>query len=243
MTKAPLTARNAEIRTATVEMKTLTITGKQVTLAVYRQIPEKSIVGSDGDLAGEPWGWVNHCPDKSCKNSGPHRHFIWRDSDQLRRATHSQPTQTPEQPVSVDSDLIRPWLTRAALAGWHPNSPELAQYGCLTVPFDSGTAEIYGGDLTAVPGLWTYLWPSSGNWSMLRDRFPDLSQIQLMEMAANDQRQLALARIQANADGLPPAADLTARIEAQIGQVVARRTQQCRVWRSLLDLPRLFIAI
>jgi hypothetical protein len=44
MVTKPLTVHNAEIRTAAVEVNTLTISGKQVTLAVFRQLQEEPIV-------------------------------------------------------------------------------------------------------------------------------------------------------------------------------------------------------
>ena len=39
----PLTTHNAEIKTATVEIRSLTVSGKQVTLAVFRQLREESL--------------------------------------------------------------------------------------------------------------------------------------------------------------------------------------------------------
>uniref|UniRef100_UPI00056CBB60 hypothetical protein n=1 Tax=Streptomyces exfoliatus TaxID=1905 RepID=UPI00056CBB60 len=63
MTKQ-LTTQNATITTATVEVKTLTISGKQVTLAVFRQLREQPLIAQDGTLNGEPWGIVNYPPDK-----------------------------------------------------------------------------------------------------------------------------------------------------------------------------------
>lgn len=39
-----LTVHNATITTAAVEVKTLTISGKQVTLAVFRQLREEQLI-------------------------------------------------------------------------------------------------------------------------------------------------------------------------------------------------------
>jgi hypothetical protein len=92
---AQLTVHNAEIATAAVEIRTLTISGKQVTLAVFRQIPEKALYGVVED--GQIWGFVNYCPGKTCstwvdgwgdrRDRGPHRHVIWQDGQELCRAT------------------------------------------------------------------------------------------------------------------------------------------------------------
>ena len=88
-----LTVHNAEIHTATVEIKTLTISGKQVTLAVFRQLPEKPLINDDGTLNGIPWGRVNYHPDKKGCDSltrvhrYAHRHVVWQRGTELLRAT------------------------------------------------------------------------------------------------------------------------------------------------------------
>lgn len=101
MTKQ-LTIHNAQIATATVEVKTLTISGKQVTLAVFRQLQEKQLVTTDGVFAGLPWGRVNYHPDKiqetawdrkpvGCESTGMHLHVVWQDGGELRRALVRKP--------------------------------------------------------------------------------------------------------------------------------------------------------
>lgn len=87
-----LTPQNATITTATVEVKTLTIGSKQVTLAVYRQLQEQRMAGG-----GAIWGRVNHCPDSTCKQPArdrnlfgawpDHCHIIWQHGSELRRTT------------------------------------------------------------------------------------------------------------------------------------------------------------
>lgn len=83
-----LTAENAIIRTATVEVKTLTISGRQVTLAVFRQLPEASIIewqdGYPVALKGIPWGRINYHPDK-CEDSSSHFHIVWQYDQTLYR--------------------------------------------------------------------------------------------------------------------------------------------------------------
>lgn len=80
-----LDVHTAELITAAVEVKTLTIRGKQVTLAVFRQLEEKLLLLEDGSLAGVPWGRVNYHPDK-CADTGAHMHVVWQDGSELRRA-------------------------------------------------------------------------------------------------------------------------------------------------------------
>ena len=87
MTKSSLTVHNAEIRTATVEIKTLTVSGKQVTLAVFRQLVNDWLVDNQGNFQGTPWGVVNYCPDKWCSAFGDgHQHVVWQDGTDLRRS-------------------------------------------------------------------------------------------------------------------------------------------------------------
>ncbi|MCW2899693.1 MAG: hypothetical protein JWO67_1958 [Streptosporangiaceae bacterium] len=80
-----LTTQNATITTAAVEVKTLTISGKQVTLAVFRQLPEHPLIAEDGTLNGVTWGHVNYHPDK-CGDAPAHWHIVWQHGAELLRA-------------------------------------------------------------------------------------------------------------------------------------------------------------
>ncbi|KQZ07264.1 hypothetical protein AB0K86_33035 [Streptomyces clavifer] len=90
MTGKQLMARNATITTASVEVKTLTIKGKQVTLAVFRQLKDEPLIAEDGTLLGEPWGIVNYHPDK-CADAPEHLHVVWQKDDALRRSAVQMP--------------------------------------------------------------------------------------------------------------------------------------------------------
>lgn len=82
-------AHEASISTATVEVKTLTIKGRQLTLSVFRQIVREPIIVESADgvkLAGQPWGRVQYHP-APCDNKGDtHLHVIWQKGGELRRA-------------------------------------------------------------------------------------------------------------------------------------------------------------
>jgi hypothetical protein len=80
-----LTVHNAQVSTASVQIKTLTISGKQVTLAVFRQLREEPLIAEDGTLNGTPWGTVNYHPGK-CGNAEPHWHVVWQRGDELLRS-------------------------------------------------------------------------------------------------------------------------------------------------------------
>lgn len=87
---AKLTVQNAEIKTAAVEIRTLTISGKQVTLAVFRQLREEPLIAEDGALNGDPWGIVNYHPDK-CGDGDSHIHVVWQRGPELLRARVNAP--------------------------------------------------------------------------------------------------------------------------------------------------------
>jgi hypothetical protein len=81
-----LTVQNAQVSTATVEIKTLTVSGRQVTLALFRQFIEAPLIAKDGKLAGVAWGTVNYHPDNNCRDDPPHWHVVWQLDDELRRS-------------------------------------------------------------------------------------------------------------------------------------------------------------
>src|SRR5687768_4856488 len=87
MTVRQISAHEAVVKTATVEVKSLTISGKQVTLAVFRQLIDDDIIDVSGDtpvLRGPAWGSVNYHPDK-CGEASEHLDVVWQDGDALRR--------------------------------------------------------------------------------------------------------------------------------------------------------------
>lgn len=99
-----LTTQNATITTAAVEVKTLTISGKQVTLAVFRQLKEEPLIAEDGTLNGEPWGVVNYHPDK-CGDAPKHSHVVWqKGSDLCRSRVSAVPGFDYVTPTGATSD-------------------------------------------------------------------------------------------------------------------------------------------
>lgn len=79
-----LTGQNAIVRTAAVEIKTMHIGNKQVTLAVFRQLKDEDIIDvQTGQLKGVPWGTVNYFWGE-CKE-GTHLHVVWQKGTDLRR--------------------------------------------------------------------------------------------------------------------------------------------------------------
>lgn len=129
----PLTIHNAQVATATVAIRTLTITGKQVTLAVFRQLLEEQ------PPTGMPltafWGRVNYCPDKKClvdsqdgwgrdrKVEAPHLHLVWQKDSELRRVT----IHRPRRPSDYAYDYERAWNSFQRLSSWYAALESLPQ--------------------------------------------------------------------------------------------------------------------
>src|SRR5688572_10434338 len=87
-------ADTASIETVTVTINTLTISGKQVTLDVFRQLQDAVLINHDGSLAGPRWGMVNY-HQESCDQLAMHVHVVWQLGDQLRQDTVQPPRWEP----------------------------------------------------------------------------------------------------------------------------------------------------
>lgn len=91
-----LNTQNAEITTVVVAVETITISGKQVTQSVFKQLYEGRLF-TGTQQQGTPWGIVNYCPTSDCKASGrelalygplpTHIHVVWQVGEELRRTT------------------------------------------------------------------------------------------------------------------------------------------------------------
>jgi hypothetical protein len=174
MLHRPLTVLNAEIKTAAVEIRTLTVGGKQVTLAVFRQLHEEKLVNRDGTLNGTPWGIVNYHPDKcgDLADYAPHIHVVWQRGTDLLRSTVWLPQDTPKNfncgfdstfysvngdaalTFSVYRDIkegrLPPSLTLAALDDYFPTKFVCAAPGLSKLCFNSVQ--------TARPGIAQAAW-------------------------------------------------------------------------------------
>ncbi len=91
--------KDAQIKTVSVDIKALTINGKQMTLAVYRQLDQLE-PSLDTDIV---WGRVNYC-NKECPVILPtfrhekkypieHMHFVWQRENSLYRWTLEKPNK------------------------------------------------------------------------------------------------------------------------------------------------------
>ncbi|MFI6468734.1 hypothetical protein ACIBL5_00475 [Streptomyces sp. NPDC050516] len=145
-----LTTQNATITTVAVQVKAITISGRQVTQSVYRQLREEPLAAYDGTLNGIPWGIVNHCPERKfwdsarcewlpCSSGLGHLHVVWQNGDQLRRARVTPP---PGWWPRYWSD----WTDAYAQARYCANEHRMPEglsvlYGSRNVAFQFGRAQ------------------------------------------------------------------------------------------------------
>lgn len=81
----PLSVHDAKIKTIAVQINTITVGRKQVTLSLFRQLREEDLISDDGTLNGIPWGYVNYCPGKDCPRRD-HWHIVWQRGNELLRS-------------------------------------------------------------------------------------------------------------------------------------------------------------
>jgi hypothetical protein len=87
---AALTAHEATIQTASVEIQTLRVGKKQVTMGMFRQLPRAVLLDYDTlQLHGVPWGHVNYWWDgdgsQSWLGQSGKLHVVWQLGDTLQR--------------------------------------------------------------------------------------------------------------------------------------------------------------
>lgn len=80
-----ITVDTAKINTFTISVKVLQVGNRQVTLSVFRQLPNEDIFDEQSlTLRGRPWGHVNYHPE-GCHQSDEHLHVVWQKDVRLLR--------------------------------------------------------------------------------------------------------------------------------------------------------------
>jgi hypothetical protein len=206
-------AQETAIETNTVEIKSLRVSGKQMTQAFFRQLIEQPIVTTAGRIAGTPWGAVNYHPD-ACENSGEHLHIVWQSDGQLRRTFVPAPLR-----AFVRHPLIGEFVTARVIEGsrrpvpWTPG-------GALTIS-RSHTA----GEITAIVNVRGVQFYSPVSTTLLNawERQSD-------SPAQADHLRAEFAR----------AYDRELRPSAVVAELIPAEAHK-EAWRQLSDLPQLFI--
>jgi hypothetical protein len=120
--KRGIRVQEAVVRTATVEIKTLTVGGRQVTLALFRQLPYSSIIdASTLGLRGVPWGTVNYHFDKCFEEYPIHIHVVWQEGRELRHdlvpSDGSRGAGVVADALARRQSVTECWLLDEALTG------------------------------------------------------------------------------------------------------------------------------
>ena len=262
-----LTPQNATITTASVQIKTLTVGGKQVTQAVFRQLREEHLVSKDGYLNGVPWGYVNYHPDK-CADYRPHRHVVWQQGEDLLRS------QVNNDPDFIDRDgsaipfepVEASFLLEGRIHQWLLGAPDVEK-------LPRGLRHRYGSpaqghsyiQIEARRTSWTdnsiYVVGEPSDQAAdavqlrLRGYTParpwkdddsDFSRKYELEQSREHDTKVAAA-IDALLEEMAAYGQSPERIEIEYGHViaaeVARRQRHVDLLKSLADLPQLFIAV
>jgi hypothetical protein len=110
MNKQVITTSDVAIKQVAVEIKVLKIGNKQVTLAVFRQLPERGIISlQTGELLGEAWGRVNYHVDCQDLRNHYHFHVVWQMGNELRRTIVLPWENKHLRYHSIDDDAWRNW--------------------------------------------------------------------------------------------------------------------------------------
>lgn len=239
-----LRVHNAAIRTASVEVQTITIDGKQVTQSVFRQLRERDVIGTDGQLNGAPWGFVNYHPDE-CGEADSHLHVVWQHGTELFRCRVDHEVTFPRR-ISLSGTAE--WVEAKVRSdeSWEPSSSEFmhefAGVGVWVVVGDAASDVV--GSRHALAGLRQDL-AEHGPDHRARGHVRGLRWRDQPTVPIGD--AIALAEMSL-AEGL---ASLTVRSLAEVERdVVAeaqgevdRRERHRSVRRELAELPHLFIAV
>lgn len=257
-----LTVHNAEIRTATVEVNTLTLAGKQVTLSVFRQLRERKLINDDGTLNGKPWGTVNYHPDK-CGDADQHLHVVWQSGTSLFRdrvglaVSHPKWVEAKAATAWVDAKVREDVTT--TLTGWEPLAEDFTKaFLGITVGM-SMSAEAKQATWTrrhvddmrrvvAEHGPSYQVFPVAARERPTRTS----SGLEAARAAARNWQVTAGEELLASEGlfekalaGLPatPLTEAESWLVAEVRQEVDRRRRHRDVRTALVDLPQLFIAV
>lgn len=95
MKRRVLKVEDVTVNTAVITVQVMKLDRRQVTMAVFRQLPEVDPLTAEGEWFGRPWGLVRYCPGKECRRGGPesvsHDHLVLEKDGVLYRAALRAP--------------------------------------------------------------------------------------------------------------------------------------------------------
>lgn len=254
-----LTTRNAQITTVAVEIKSLTVSSKQVTQSVFRQLIEEPLIREDGTLAGAPWGHVNYHPDKCGDHFARHMHVVWQRGSELRRARIDLTADFDRSPGEVRgfrpeladdffAEVVRKHLHEGE-TGYFTGIPwrQYKNSGGVLQPFEDRTVSLHGVPVTffmsekALAAVTAMLkW---GNRLRVAEEKNNQYQRDVLAPAAQEAFEVALAELDHERADSPPLAELFALVDQQANAEAERRQRHRDTIATLAALPHLFIAV
>lgn len=261
-----LTTQNATITTVAVEVKALTIGGKQVTLSVFRQLQEEALISSEGTLNGVPWGYVNYHPDRCGDDRRTHWHVVWQHGEELRRArVDCTPRFDPygdlrRAPAPFRSQEAHQLLTSSVLEwldGRRPDCPLAEEYSRYQdeLTYKSGhefSATSWASELAVTAANKQRDLDAATRWAAEEPGW-----MHNEEWIASREREAAERLAKARAEFDAAHAELAAQVaiwgrthdelladfRAACDEEAARRQRHRDVRATLAQLPQLFIAV
>jgi hypothetical protein len=204
---------DARLRTVQVGVKAITISDKQVTQSVFRQLWDEPLITEDGTLAGLGWGIVNYHPDK-CVADEPHWHVVWQKGDELRRAVVFQTPSFGELYCRELDDYINARI-RDVVLGKDSNIPILKDGAWKTVfNYSDKIAAI------AIPSDW------ANHYLSEYTRYQEKQEIYDCELL-----------------DLPSQEECWQAVKAALASELARRERWRKTTTEIASLPQLFIAV
>ena len=243
-TARKLDTHQATVQTATVEVKTLTIGRRQVTLSVFRQLIDTPplIDVLEGEFNGPPWGRVHYFPPpcNDLADTG-HLHVVWQFGGELRRACVDQFDRYlawERNLLEGEEDLCRA-LDQACFLYFASNSP-----GSLCRSFDAlacGDRECFFEDDDAGRIL--------ARLDLLRGRLADVKPEEWLRhhadsllMECERHRYSSLLNKNVNPTTTQDLVRLREKIAGRKAILCRRQDAYGRLYGQLRELPQLFIA-
>ena len=120
MTSKVLKAQEAVLLPVQVTVQALMIAGKQMTLAVFRQLPREPLIDySTVTLQGIPWGYVNyHNKDCGCEK---HLHIVWQRGNELCQYVYNPKSFIWEHTTAMEEAVKNVIVKQTLEEKWYPS--------------------------------------------------------------------------------------------------------------------------
>lgn len=219
----------AKLSKVSVDIQVVRVGGKQMTLAVFRQLVHEPLIDwKTLQLRGVPWGWVNY--HKDCR-FGKHLHIIWQAGNRLLRSDVYQDhifSKVPQWTEScrraeefiADTAAVR-FLRRGDEAGfWQELREKLERNGTIDCRLGRINFFVHPEKFTVLQAVKNFLWRKEERW-----------------------RIEAEATLRNKYGKVPDFEELWERVQVAVGEAERVLQKWEEFYASLESLPQLFIAV